>query len=451
MARESERVPPCGVRVALAALVIAVVGGTREAHANGRYPRADQLVVSVERPGFLVARTTFGFLVTSDAGAHWDWVCESAIGYSGVQDPTIGLLENDTIIASLAEGIARSTDSGCNWGFAEADLKDSPVIDLTVRKDQPSSALALVWDAQSVSYSSRFLQSDDNGRTFVPYGNPIDPSVLVSTLDAAPTDPHRLYASGTRSVDGIRAGLFFTSLDGGEHWTESSVPFEPKVEQGVYIAAVDPKDADTVYLRTNSSTVSRLLVTHDAGRHFDVAYSGSLLAFALSPDGSRLYFGGEDGLHTGLASDLAFEQRSSLRLLCLAATDDTLYACSDEHSGFTVGASTDDGDTFSALLHLKTVNGPLACGSQDAVAACAEDWPLIRAQLGIPAPGEAPDAGLDGDAGTSSSAAARSHSSCAVAAPAKSGQPGFTLLAVLMSVLFNRRCRSPWRFRLRAK
>jgi hypothetical protein len=49
---------------------------------------------------------------------------------------------------------------------------------------------------------------------------------------------------------------------------------------------------------------------------------------------------------SGLASDLKFERRSTLRLLCLAATPDTLYACSDEHSGLTVGASSDGGFTF---------------------------------------------------------------------------------------------------------
>jgi hypothetical protein len=142
-------------------------------------------------------------------------------------------------------------------------------------------------------------------------------------------------------------------------------------------------------------------VSHDGGQQISVAYSGSLLAFALSPDGKQLYFGGETGLYAGVASDLKFEQRASLRVLCLAATADTLYACSDEHSGFTVGASSDGGSTFEPLLHLKTVRGPLACSA----AACASDWPLVRAQLGIPLPSE-PDAGAEAAAGASAESAA---------------------------------------------
>ena len=431
-----------------AVLAALVSLSSANAQANGRYPKADQLLIAADRPGFLAVRTTFGLLLSQDAGSDWDWVCESAIGYSGIQDPTLGLMENGTIIAGLSEGLARSTDLGCGWGFAEADLSDSPVVDLTVRKDPISSALSLVWDQQGSSYSSRFLQSDDNGRTFVPYGTPIDPSVLALTLDVAPSDAHRVYASGTRTVDGVRAGLLFTSTDDGEHWTEYPVPFDAKLEQGVYIAAVDPKDHDTVYLRTNSATTSRLLVTHDAGEHFEIAYSGSLLAFALSPDGSRLYFGGEDGLHSGLASDLSFEKRANLRLLCLAASEDTVFACSDEHSGFTVGASNDGGFNFEPLLHLKTVRGPLQCAADAAVAACASEWPLVRSQLGIPVPMDT-DAGDQADAGSTSTTPTATDSSCAVASSAlgTANGPGPGCVVLVASCWLSRR----YRLRVRSR
>ena len=435
----------------------ALVFASHDALANGRYPKADQLALAPEHSEFLAVRATFGMLVSRDSGQNWDWICERAIGYSGVQDPTLGLMEDGTLIASLSEGIARSSDRGCSWAFSDADLGGAPVIDLSVRKGAPSSALALVWDAQTIGYSSRILISSDNGRSFEPYGNPIDPSVLVTTLDAAASDPHRVYASGTRSVDGVRSGLLFTSDDDGASWSEYPVPFDPKLEQGVYIAAVDPQDADTVYLRTNSATVSRLLVSHDGGKRIDAIYSGSLLGFALSPDGKRLYFGGEDGLHSGLASDLKFEKRASLRLLCLAATADTVYACSDERSGFTVGASNDGGFTFEPLLHLKTVRGPLACNAE----ACEGDWPLVRAQLGIPQTGEA-DAGDDasaedarapGDAGGPSTppAPAPSGSSCAVGSSDATRVPGFGLLLAIALAGLSRSRRSRARSRLPAK
>ena len=398
----------CGARRGLRSLLtvlglLSVLTLAHGAHANGRYPKADQLQIAPDDPEFLAVRTTFGLLVSRDSGRNWDWICERAVGYSGVQDPTLGLMANGTLIASLSEGIARTADRGCKWAFSNAPLSGSPVIDLTVRRDEPSHALALVWDAQPLGYGSRVLASEDNGQSFVPYGSSIDPAVLVTTLDVAATNPHRVYASGTRSVDGVRSALLFTSNDDGAHWSEYALPFDPKIEQGVYIAAVDPEDADTVYLRTSSATVSRLLVSHDGGERVSVVHSGSLLAFALSPDGKQLYFGGEDGLYSGPSRAPQFERRATVRVLCLAATTDTLYACSDEYSGFTVGASHDDGFTFEPLLHLKTVRGPLACSADQ----CESDWPLVRAQLGIPVPNESDagtDAGNAGDAGEGSSA-----------------------------------------------
>jgi hypothetical protein len=436
-------------RAAACAVALGLLCGAHSARGNGRYPKADQLVISADHPEFLSARTTFGLLVSQDLGRNWDWICERAIGYSGAQDPTVGLMSGGTLIASLAEGIARSPDQGCTWSFSDADLGDSPVIDLTVSKGEPSHALALVWDAQTLGYSSRLLASSDNGRSFLPYGTPIDASVLVTTIDIAPSNLKRVYASGTRYLDGVRSGLLFTSDDGGEHWAEHPVPLEPKLEEGVYIAAVDPQDADTLYLRTSSATVSRLFVSHDAGTRFSDIYSGSLLAFALSPDGKRLYFGGDDGLHAGLASDLHFEKRANLRVLCLAASADTVYACSDELSGFTVGSSRDGGFTFEPLLHLKTVRGPLACSAAE----CEAEWPLVSAQLGISGasdsdaadggpPWSSADAGNPGDAGdTSLQPSSRPGSaSCTVALPKSFETPtDGLLLAVALGSLVRRR------------
>jgi photosystem II stability/assembly factor-like uncharacterized protein len=423
--------------VGACAAAAALVCGAHSAHANGRYPKADQLVIAADDAAFLTVRTTFGFLVSHDSGNTWDWICERAIGYSGTQDPTIGQMAGGTLIAGLAEGIARSTDQGCSWGFSEADLSGSPVVDLSVHQGGPTRALALIWDKQTVGYGARILLSEDNGHSFLPYGSPIDQAVLVTTLDVAPSNAHRVYASGTRSVGGVRSGWLFRSDDDGQHWSEYEVPFDPKLEQGVYIAAVDPEDADTVYLRTSSAATSRLLVSHDGGTHVSVVYSGSLLSFALSADGKQLYFGGEDGLHGGLASDLRFDKRADLPVLCLAATTNTVYACSDEYSGFTVGASKDNGFSFEPLLHLDTVRGPLACVAGE----CDADWPLVQAQLGIARTSESDagidanrdDAGKEGGAGSTSAqpTSAPRHASCAVGSSKSCSRPAFALLLLM--------------------
>jgi hypothetical protein len=392
----------CAVAAGLCLLLSSV-----HAQANGRFPQADQLLIAPDRPEALTLRSTFGLLLSRDSGDTWDWLCERAVGYSGTEDPTLAALAGGVVIAGLEAGLSRSDASGCSWDFATADLAGSPVVDLSVRKDSPSHALALIWERQTGSvgaaYRSRFFATSDNGLSFAPHGNGIDPSVLVLTIDLAPSDPRRVYASGVRSVDGVREGFLFVSGDGAETWVAYPVPFDSALDQGVYIAAVDPREADVVYLRTSSLGPSQLLVTRDAGSQFDVVFSGSpIVAFALSPDGSRVYFGGDNGLLSALTSDFVVEKRASARLLCLAASGDTLFACSDEHSGFTVGASKDEGFTFEPKLHLSTVRGPLACGADTSATGCAADWPDVSTQLGIPTAGGA--GGSAGGAGPPSSA-----------------------------------------------
>ena len=86
--------------------------------AKGRFPAANQLVVTPGKPDALVLRTTFGVLFSNDAGKTWDWVCERAVGYGGVWDPPIAAFANGTVIAGTIDGLAVSPDHGCAWGFA---------------------------------------------------------------------------------------------------------------------------------------------------------------------------------------------------------------------------------------------------------------------------------------------------------------------------------------------
>ncbi|WP_198104559.1 hypothetical protein, partial [Clostridioides difficile] len=69
---------------------------------------------------------------------------------------------------------------------------------------------------------------------------------------------------------------------------------------------------------------------------------------------------------------------------CLRTSGTTVYACSNEVSGFILGASDDDGATFTPKLHLATIRGAIACAASAPAAACAADWPALRDSLGVP-------------------------------------------------------------------
>jgi hypothetical protein len=423
---------PAPRALALAATLLGVLPSS-PARANGRFPRADQLVQVPGRPQALWLRATFGLLFSSDAGQGWDWVCERAIGFTGQEDPALGVLSDGTVFAGIGAGLSSSRDGGCSWAFDDlpqvagdaqgapdtaGDDERLPVTDLSVRAATPGSAVALAWESQPVTastpgYRSRFFATSDGGLSWSAYGEGLDPSVLGLTLDVAPADPRRLYASGIRPGAPRTASLFL-STDDGASWTERPVPFDARSEQGLYIAAVDPDQPELVYLRTSGATSSRLLVTRDAGLTFEEPFAGGpMLGFALSPDGATIYLGGpDDGLWVGSRDTLAFERRADVPVQCLLRTADALYACSsDAAGGFTVGASSDDGYTFEPRLLLSRVRGPLACGAATAstTSTCASEWPTTAQRLGID--GVAGAGGRLGAGGAGASVAGASGSS----------------------------------------
>jgi hypothetical protein len=369
------------------------------ASANGRLPGANQVAISPVDSSTLLTRSTFGLLLSHDRGATWDWVCESALGFTDSQDPALGILANGSVIVGTYGGLVVSPDTGCNWRFVAGPLAGVPVVDIVVRRDHPATAYALLskhtsdTDAGDPLYTTQIYATTDSGATWSPMGMPIDATALVETIEIAASDPARFYVSGVKGSGATSTGSFFVSTNSGAAWTEHVTPLDAVNERAPYIAAVDPSNADRVYVRTSGPMSSRLFVTDNAGVSFAQKWSGGLmLGFALAPDGSKVYVGGKaDGVNVAATTDFAFTKKSATPVECLTATSGALYACSgDKTAGFTVGASTDDGATFAPLLHLYDVRGPLACAADASAAQCVAQWPALHSILGSP-----PDAGSD--------------------------------------------------------
>jgi Sortilin, neurotensin receptor 3, len=383
-----------------------VLAFSASSSANGRFPAANQLVFAPSDPNFVVLRATYAVLPSSDNGATWRYLCEGILGLPATDqgvDPSIGVMSDDSLLAGVAGyippglGLSVSADRGCNWTCTGGGLAPQSVVDMAVRPDMPTSAVAItgtnlpVDSAIGETYSQIF-QTTDNGKTWAPIGNPIDPTVVVTTIDVTKTDPNRIYVTGTRGVGSDRTASLFVSTDLGKTWIEKPIPqFNPAEEDSIYIGAVDPTNADKVYLRSNGLLTggqSRVYYTTNAGADagtgfslsgslpdeggFDVEEAGTydetgeLLGFALSPDGSKIYIGTvESGLWTANTTDMVFTQKNAkLRVKCLATRNSELWACSDITSGFVVGESLDDGATFTTKMqYVSSVCGPIDCAA----------------------------------------------------------------------------------------
>lgn len=380
--------------------------------ANGRYPAANQLVAMPGNAASLVLRTTFGVLVSNDAAKNWDWVCERSIGYGGIWDPPIGSFASGSLIVGTIDGLVLSPDHGCDWSYLKGAIEKRSIVDVVVRPDAPNSGLALAAtstgtdEAGASIVATEVFASSDSGATWTALAKDFSPAFVAQTIEVAKSDPTRVYVSGSTGAD----GSFFVSKDGGASFVEKPLTLTKPDERAPYIAAVAPNDANRVYVRTGGAS-SRLLVTDDGGDTFRAVFSGAPLAgFALSPDGARVWVGSTDGLFSAATSDLNFTRVATGPVQCLLATDTILYECaSDPSVPYILGASSDQGKTFTPVLTLSGVRGPISCAPGATAAVCVPDWPALRDTLN-PLGG---DAGSSGASGSSSGGCSVSEGSAA--------------------------------------
>ncbi|MBX3264523.1 MAG: hypothetical protein KIS78_33440 [Labilithrix sp.] len=398
-----------------AAVLAAFALGASPARANGRFPESNQIAFSAEDPDLVLLRVTFGLLVSRDRGKTFQWVCEEAIGFSGIEDPMYTVTPSKAIVGTTFQGLTVTRDDACGWSFAGGDLENQVFIDLTTNPNDAKNIVVFAssYDKQTddggILFSSRIWETKDEARTFQQLGAPLDPALLGYTVDLTASDPDRLYITAVRDPGVSPKGFLLVSKDHGQTWTEEAVPLVDG-ERAVFVAAVDPTDAERVYLRT-SNTVDKptRLILREGGpdggaptqRTLHTA-AGALAGFALSPDGSKIYIGGpKDGVLAASTQDYAFAKRSSIEVQCLAARGDELWACSNERSGFVAGVSTDEGATFETRVRFCDIGGPLtSCGPGTPTNdRCTPNWPAQKALLGCGGFDAGAGDGSFGDAG----------------------------------------------------
>jgi MYXO-CTERM domain-containing protein len=171
--------------------------------------------------------------------------------------------------------------------------------------------------------------------------------------------------------------------DGGATWSRMSLSVAARGI--VRIAAVDPADANTVYLRINEPDGDSLAITTDGGASMTRVLQSApvLTGFARGPDGT-LYSGNQSGdFFVRAPGATTFAKSAGPHLVCLGMRGGRLYACADgQQDPFDLATSDDGGKTFQRALRFAEVQGPLACGQAPNV--CAQDFIILQKLLATP-------------------------------------------------------------------
>jgi photosystem II stability/assembly factor-like uncharacterized protein len=373
---------------------------TKAVHANGRLPGATGLAINPADERQLLLGLTYGLAHTRDGGASWTWMCEQQIGGDGSTDvnPSMVVTSDGTLIVmSLTHGgVLVSRNDGCSFEQATGPVEGNRGADLTLDPSRPGRVLALmstiveVLDAGYPSFRNLLAQSLDNGQSWEVLAElPVD--MIAETVEVAASDAKRIYVSGTLTANALQ-GIVERSDDGGLTWKRTTVEL-PRGSGSLFISGIHPSDPDRLWFRVPGRgdvfgvDPTRLWLSTDGAESFTpVAQThAGMLGFALSPDGTRIAYGGPmDGLFVGPADASAAPSKvSDLRVSCLRWSSNGLYVCAGEPvDPYSLGYAADPTQGFVPLWHRTNTCRETCTLPSTLEMNCRAPWEMIAPLLG---------------------------------------------------------------------
>jgi photosystem II stability/assembly factor-like uncharacterized protein len=387
-------------RLAVVAALWASALTPRLALGNGRPPATNGVQFSRADPRSIYVASTFGLLVSKDAGCSFHWVCEDNVRYRGMFDP-IWRVTPDAIFATTVEGLRISHDGGCSFTTATEALPagapgriaDKWIAGLDI------SPTGDVWVATADSGKPNDVyRSIDGGATFAPSGL-ASPTIWWRSLLVAPGRAARVYVTGyevagTAPDGGTRPPATHVRItdDLGARWTESplaGVMFAPVPL--VLVVGVDRDNPDIVLLRSagaNPPQGDRLYRSTDGGVTWAevLATAAPIADVAMTRAGGVLVATTGGGAFRSSDHGATFgELAGAPQLGCIGeAADGTLYGCgANWEPDFKAVARSSDGAAWSKVFRFVELAGPLDCPAGTAEHdVCGAQWPAVKEQFG---------------------------------------------------------------------
>ena len=395
---------------------------------DGAFPDSFGVLLPSDQPNRIIASTNFGLLVSDDAGASWQWICEQAIGLTTFLYES-GPAPDDWLYAESFDGLTFSSDMGCTWNRVQGQLAGSYVTDVFPDPTNSRHALAIarVGSTDGGTPPQGVFESFDSGRTFpgaALYLAP-DTSTYLSGVEIARSNPNVYFVTQYTAIP-IHPYIAH-SIDRGATWVVRDLG--SLGAKTALLLAGDPSDAQTVYLRLSGALVGdKLAISNDSGVTARVVLefpSGRITAFLRRSDGALVVASGDGSAFISTNRGASFTPLSnSPHLRGLGERNGLVYGVADDVvDGFALGVSANGGASWQPLLRFAQLLGPKQCGNLPTT--CAAPWEVLKATLGIG--GTDGGTGLDGGTGT-----APRRSGCSSAGDPESFVPAGCLLIAML-------------------
>ena len=394
---------------ALSIVVVCALAGT--AWANGRPPAAINLHVRPGQQDQLVLAATFGALFSSDNGATWRWMCETAIGYGGTYDPDYAVSPTGRVFATTFDGLQVKQDdcvfmpSAFGATFA-AQVAVAPNGNVIVARSFPGDETV----TPPLPPEHKVFRSTNDGASF-------NAGVMVTTgqpwwasLDVAPSDPNRVYLTGYKVMTGQpKTLLFYRSDDGGLTFDPMPIgTFEVTDRSDLEIAAISKTDPDRLLMRVTwwmETIGDAFYLSTNGGTSWTKVLEVADLAHAVTfrQNGEAIIGTSQSGTYRSATGAAPYNLLPDPQpdLSCLRERENgELWGCTNNYAAppFDYGLmKTTDLTNWTGVMRFQDITGPVACAAgtimQDCctvhVAACpfqlTPEWCGLRAQLGITA------------------------------------------------------------------
>jgi hypothetical protein len=382
---------PARVAAGAATLLGLLVGHPAATRADGAFPNTEAVLLPADRPEQIIVAATFGLVFSDDQGVHWRYACESQATTNG-RLYSMGPSPNDQIFALSDFGAAVTLDRGCTWKLGTGPFEGGRVLDYFADPVDPARVLVLAEPPAPAGFAPAALfESRDGGLNYRAPALFVSPAGgHLTGVEVARANPAVVYLTAFESSpdDTLSHPRLVRSDDAGASW--ETLDLEPSLGPSrVALAAIDPGDANRIYLRVSGTnaqmrSVDSIAVSADGGRSFTSPVSltgGTLTTFFASRDGIVLVNGLLGATLVGYRSTdrgATFSSwRPGIHPRGFGERGGTLFIATDSAlDDFALASSDDGGETFTTRMHFSDIEAVTACVYQACLLDCGRQMAL---------------------------------------------------------------------------